>query len=107
MTRFSNWSGYLRLNLYVEQISQDITNNTSRARWRATVDREGAYRTWTYGNISLLKVWLNGAYVYNSNLDFDTSGEEITLASGEITVLHDNEGNKTMDVWASFPSFGM
>lgn len=102
MTRFSNWSGYLRLNLYVEQISQDITNNTSRARWRATVDREGAYRTWTYGNISLLKVWLNGAYVYNSNLDFDTSGEEITLASGEITVPHDSEGNKTMDVWASF-----
>lgn len=102
MTRFSNWSGYLRLNLYVEQISQDITNNTSRARWRVTVDREGAYRTWTYGNISLLKVWLNGAYVYNSNLDFDTSGEEITLASGEITVPHDNEGNKTMDVWASF-----
>ena len=64
MTKFINSSGPLHLNLYVEQVSQDITNNSSKVRWRATIDRDGAYRTWTYGNISNLSVWLNGASVH-------------------------------------------
>lgn len=102
MTKFINSSGPLHLNLYVEQVSQDITNNSSKVRWRATIDRDGAYRTWTYGNISNLSVWLNGASVHSSHPDYDTSGEEVTLASGEVTIPHDSDGTKTMSVWASF-----
>lgn len=102
MTKFINSYGPLHLNLYVEQVSQDITNNSSRVSWRATVDRDGAYRTWTYGNISNLSVWLNGSSVHSSHPDYDTSGEEVTLASGEVTVPHNSDGTKTMSVWASF-----
>lgn len=105
MTKFINSSGPLHLNLYIEQISHgelDIANNSSRVRWRATVDRDGAYRTWTYGNISNLSVWLNGSSVHSSHPDYDTSGQEVTLASGEVTVPHDSDGTKTMSVWASF-----
>lgn len=102
MTKFINSSGPLHLNIYIEQVSQDIANNSSRVRWRATVDRDGAYRTWTYGNISNLSVWLNGASVHSSHPDYDTSGEEVTLASGEVTVPHNSDGTKTMSVWASF-----
>lgn len=102
MTKFINSSGPLHLNLYVEQVSQDITNNSSKVRWRATIDRDGAYRTWTYGNISNLSVWLNGSSVHSSHPDYDTSGEEVTLASGEVTIPHDSDGTKTMSVWASF-----
>lgn len=102
MTKFINSSGPLHLNLYVEQVSQDITNNSSKVRWRATIDRDGAYRTWTYGNISNLSVWLNGASVHSSHPDYDTSGEEVTLASGEVTIPHDSDGTKTFSVWASF-----
>ena len=102
MTKFINSSGPLHLNLYVEQVSQDITNNSSKVRWRATIDRDGDYRTWTYGNISNLSVWLNGASVHSSHPDYDTSGEEVTLASGEVTIPHDSDGTKTMSVWASF-----
>ena len=102
MTKFINSSGPLHLNLYVEQVSQDITNNSSKVRWRATIDRDGAYRTWTYGNISNLSVWLNGASVHSSHPDYDTSGEEVTLASGEVTVPHNSDGTKTFSVWASF-----
>ena len=58
MTKFINSSGPLHLNIYIEQVSQDIANNSSRVSWRATIDRDGAYRTWTYGNISNLSVWL-------------------------------------------------
>lgn len=102
MTKFINSYGPLHLNLYVEQVSQDVTNNSSKVSWRATVDRDGAYRTWTYGNISNLSVWLNGSSVHSSHPDYDTSGEEVTLASGEVTVPHNSDGTKTMSVWASF-----
>nr|DAW81721.1 MAG TPA: protein of unknown function DUF859 [Caudoviricetes sp.] len=102
MTKFIGSYGPLHLNLYVEQVSQDITNNSSRVSWRATVDRDGAYRTWTYGNISNLSVWLNGSSVHRSHPDYDTSGEEVTLASGEVTVPHNSDGTKTMSVSASF-----
>ena len=102
MAKFINSSGSLHLNIYIEQVSQDIANNSSRVSWKATVDRDGAYRTYTYGNISSLSVWLNGSSVHSSNPDFDTSGEEVTLASGEVTIPHNGDGTKTFSVWASF-----
>ena len=102
MTKFINSSGSLHLNIYIEQVSQDIANNSSRVSWKATVDRDGAYRTWTYGNISSLSVWLNGSSVHSSHPDFDTSGNEVTLASGEVTIPHNGDGTKTFAVWASF-----
>ena len=102
MAKFINSSGSLHLNIYIEQVSQDIATNSSRVSWKATVDRDGAYRTYTYGNISSLSVWLNGSSVHSSNPDFDTSGEEVTLASGEVTIPHNGDGTKTFSVWASF-----
>lgn len=102
MTKFINSSGPLHLNIYIEQVSQDIANNSSQVSWKATVDRDGAYRTYTYGNISNLSVWLNGSSVHSSHPDYDTSGQEVTLASGEVTIPHDSDGTKTMSVWASF-----
>lgn len=102
MAKFINSSGSLHLNIYIEQVSQDIANNSSRVSWKATVDRDGAYRTYTYGNISSLSVWLNGSSVHSSHPDFDTSGNEVTLASGEVTIPHNGDGTKTFSVWASF-----
>ena len=102
MTKFINSSGPLHLNIYIEQVSQDITNNSSRVSWRATVDRDGGYRTWNAENGSVLSVWLNGSSVYKSNLSFETEGQETTLASGEATIPHNSDGTKTMSVWASF-----
>lgn len=102
MTKFINSSGPLHLNIYIEQVSQDIANNSSRVSWRATVDRDGGYRTWNAENGSVLSVWLNGASVYKSNLSFDTQGQETTLASGETTIPHESDGTKTFSVWASF-----
>ena len=102
MTKFINSSGPLHLNIYIEQVSQDIANNSSKVSWRATVDRDGGYRTWNAENGSVLSVWLNGSSVYKSNLSFETEGQETTLASGEVTVPHNSDGTKTMSVWASF-----
>ena len=102
MTKFINSSGPLHLNIYIEQVSQDVTNNLSKVSWRATIDRDGGYRTWNAENGSVLSVWLNGTSVYKSNLSFDTQGQETTLASGEVTIPHNSDGTKTFSVWASF-----
>ena len=102
MTKFINSSGPLHLNIYIEQVSQDIANNSSKISWRATVDRDGGYRTWNAENGSVLSVWLNGTSIYKSNLSFDTQGQETTLASGEATIPHESDGTKTFSVWASF-----
>ena len=102
MTKFINSSGPLHLNIYIEQVSQDIANNSSKVSWRATVDRDGGYRTWNAENGSVLSVWLNGVSIYKSNLSFDTQGQETTLASGETTIPHESDGTKTFSVWASF-----
>lgn len=102
MTKFINSSGSLHLNIYIEQISQDVTNNSSKVSWRATVDRDGGYRTWNAENGSVLSVWLNGSSVYKSNLSFETEGQETTLASGEATIPHNSDGTKAFSVWASF-----
>jgi phage structural protein len=102
MTKFINSSGPLHLNIYIEQVSQDVTNNSSKVSWRATVDRDGGYRTWNAENGSVLSVWLNGSSVYKSNLSFETEGQETTLASGETTIPHESDGTKTFSVWASF-----
>lgn len=102
MTKFINSSGPLHLNIYIEQVSQDIANNSSRVSWRATVDRDGGYQTWNAENGSILSVWLNGISIYKSNLSFDTQGQETTLASGETTIPHESDGTKTFSVWASF-----
>lgn len=102
MTKFINSSGPLHLNIYIEQVSQDVTNNLSKVSWRATVDRDGGYRTWNAENGSVLSVWLNGSSVYKSNLSFETEGQETTLASGEVTIPHNSDGTKTFSVWASF-----
>lgn len=102
MTKFINSSGPLHLNIYIEQVSQDIANNSSKVSWRATVDRDGGYRTWNAENGSVLSVWLNGSSVYKSNLSFETEGQETTLASGEATIPHESDGTKTFSVWASF-----
>lgn len=102
MTKFINSSGSLHLNIYIEQVSQDIANNSSRVSWKATVDRDGGYRTWNAENGSVLSVWLNGTSIYKSNLSFETEGQETTLASGEATIPHNSDGTKTFSVWASF-----
>lgn len=102
MTKFINSSGSLHLNIYIEQVSQDVASNSSRVSWKATVDRDGGYRTWNAENGSVLSVWLNGTSIYKSNLSFETEGQETTLASGEATIPHNSDGTKTFSVWASF-----
>ena len=108
MAKFSNSSGSLYLNVYVEQGSQSITANTSIVNWRMTVSRTGAYYTHNHQGDSTLSLNLDGRNVHYSYPTWETSGEEYTLASGSSTISHNADGTKTLPVSCTFnPNNGL
>ena len=108
MAKFSNSSGSLYLNLYVDQGSQSITANTSTVNWRITVSRTGAYYTHNHQGDSTLSLNLDGQNVHYSYPIWETSGEEYTLASGSSTISHNADGTKTLPVSCTFnPNNGL
>lgn len=108
MAKFSNSSGSLYLNVYVEQGSQSITANTSTVNWRMTVSRTGAYYTHNHQGDSSLSLNLDGRNVHYSYPTWETSGEEYTLASGSSTISHNADGTKTLPISCTFnPNNGL
>ena len=108
MAKFSNSSGSLYLNVYVDQGSQSITANTSTVSWRMTVSRTGAYYTHNKQGDSTLSLNLDGRNVHYSYPTWETSGEEYTLASGSSTISHNADGTKTLPISCTFnPNNGL
>lgn len=108
MAKFSNSSGSLYLNVYVDQGSQSITANTSTVNWWITVSRTGSYYTYNNQGDSTLSLSLDGRSVHSSNPTWHTSGEEYTLASGSSTISHNADGTKTLPVSCTFnPNNGL
>lgn len=108
MAKFSNSSGSLYLNVYVEQGSQSITANASTVNWRMTVSRTGAYYTHNHQGDSTLSLDLDGRNVHYSYPTWETSGEEYTLASGSSTINHNADGTKTLPISCTFnPNNGL
>ena len=108
MAKFSNSSGSLYLNVYVEQGSQSITSNTSTVNWRMTVSRTGAYYTRNHQGDSTLSLNLDGRNVHYSYPTWETSGEEYTLASGSSTISHNADGTKKLPISCTFnPNNGL
>lgn len=108
MAKFSNSSGSLYLNVYVDQGSQSITANTSTVNWLMTVSRTGAYYTHNHQGDSTLSLNLDGSNVHYSYPTWETSGEEYTLASGSSTISHNADGTKTLPISCTFnPNNGL
>ena len=108
MAKFSNSSGSLYLNLYVDQGSQSITANTSTVNWRMTVSRTGTYYTHNHQGDSTLSLNLDGQNVHYSYPTWETSGEEYTLASGSSTISHNADGTKKLPISCTFnPNNGL
>lgn len=108
MAKFSNSSGSLYLNVYVDQGSQSITANTSTVNWRMTVSRTGAYYTHNKQGDSTLSLNLDGHNVHYSYPTWETSGEEYTLASGSSTISHNADGTKKLPISCTFnPNNGL
>ncbi len=108
MAKFSNASGSLYLNVYIEPGAQNIANNTTVVNWRITVSRTGAYLTRNEQGDSTLSLDINGGRVHTSNPRWRTSGEEFLMASGSTTVGHNADGTKSFPFSATFnPNNGL
>ncbi|AWL26778.1 DUF859 family phage minor structural protein [Streptococcus suis] len=108
MAKFSNASGSLYLNVYIEPGAQNIAANTTVVNWRITVSRTGAYLTRNEQGDSTLSLDINGGRVHTSNPRWRTSGEEFLMASGSTTVGHNADGTKSFPFSASFnPNNGL
>ncbi|HEL9638203.1 TPA: hypothetical protein U0K45_000656 [Streptococcus suis] len=108
MAKFSNASGSLYLNVYIEPGAQNIAANTTVVNWRITVSRTGAYLTYNEQGDSTLSLDLNGGRVHTSNPRWRTSGEECQMASGSTTVGHNADGTKRFPFSATFnPNNGL
>ncbi len=108
MAKFSNASGSLYLNVYIEPSAPNYANNSTVVNWRMTVSRTGAYYTYNEQGDSTLSLDLNGGRVHTSNPRWHTSGEEFQMASGSTTVGHNADGTKSFGFSATFnPNNGL
>ncbi|HEM3964252.1 TPA: hypothetical protein U1V47_002047 [Streptococcus suis] len=108
MAKFSNASGSLYLNVYIDPGTQNIAANTTVVNWRITVSRAGAYLTRNEQGDSTLSLDINGGRVHTSNPRWRTSGEEFLMASGSTTVGHNADGTKSFPFSATFnPNNGL
>lgn len=108
MPRFSNSSNSLYLNVYIDEVSTDISANTSTINWQLTVSRYTYYHTFNKQGDSTLSLTLDGQNVHSSNPTWEVWDGEITLASGSSTISHNSDGRKTLPFSCTFnPNNGL
>lgn len=101
MTRIeqSTSNHYVKLILDVNETATNIANNTSDLSWTLTLAGDTSY-AYSYDNTSLAEVEINGQAVHSSTHNFNTQNGAVQLASGTLTVPHNEDGSKTIQIWA-------
>lgn len=108
MPRFSNSSNSLYLNVYIDEVSTDVSANTSTINWQLTVSRYTYYHTFNKQGDSMLSLTLDGQNVHSSNPVWEVWDGEVTLASGSSTISHNSDGRKTLPFSCTFnPNNGL
>ena len=108
MPRFSNSSNSLYLNVYIDEVSTDISANTSTINWQLTVSRYTYYHTLNKQGDSTLSLTLDGQNMHSSNPVWEVWDGEVTLASGSTTISHNSDGRKTLPFSCTFnPNNGL
>lgn len=102
MPRFSNSSNSLYLNVYIDEVSTDVSANTSTINWQLTVSRYTYYHTFNKQGDSTLSLTLDGQNVHSSNPIWEVWDGEVTLASGSSTISHNSDGRKTLPFSCTF-----
>ncbi len=108
MAKYSNSSGSLFLNVYIDQGAQNIAANTSTVNWEMTVSRSSYYHTYNNNGSSTLSLSLDGRNVHSSNPTWEVWDGEVTLAKGSSTIAHNADGSKTLPFSCTFnPNNGL
>jgi hypothetical protein len=94
--------------VYIDEISTDISANTSTVNWQLTVSRYTYYHTLNKQGDSTLSLTLDGQNVHSSNPVWEVWDGEVTLASGSTTISHNSDGRKTLPFSCTFnPNNGL
>ncbi|MFC2627551.1 MAG: DUF859 family phage minor structural protein [Streptococcus mutans] len=102
MAKYSNSSGSLFLNVYIDQGEQNIAANTTTVNWEMTVSRSSYYHTYNNNGSSTLSLSLDGRNVHSSNPTWEVWDGEVTLAKGSSTITHNADGSKTLPLSCTF-----
>jgi len=102
MAKYSNSSGSLFLNVYIDQGAQDIAANKTSVNWEMTVSRSSYYHTYNKSGSSTLSLSLDGRNVHSSNPNWEVWDGEVTLARGSSTITHNVDGSKTLPLSCTF-----
>lgn len=102
MAKYSNSSGSLFLNVYIDQGAQNIAANTSTVNWEMTVSRSSYYHTYNNNGSSTLSLSLDGRNVHSSNPTWEVWDGEVTLAKGSSTIAHNADGSKILPLSCTF-----
>lgn len=96
----SSYGRYVKLVLEVNEIATSIEANTSTLSWSLKLMPDTSY-AWDFNNESLAEVEIAGQTVHSAYHSFDTRNGAIAyLANGTTTVPHDEDGNKSIQIWA-------
>ena len=102
MAKYSNSSGSLFLNVYIDQDEPNIAANTTTVNWEMTVSRSSYYHTYNKSGSSTLSLSLDGRNVHSSNPTWEVWDGEVTLAKGSSTITHNVDGSKTLPLSCTF-----
>lgn len=102
MAKYSNSSGSLFLNVYIDQGEQNIAANTTSVNWEMTVSRSSYYHTYNNNGSSTLSLSLDGRNVHSSNPNWEVWDGEATLAKGSSTIAHNADGSKILPLSCTF-----
>lgn len=90
---------YVKLVLDVVEESYDILSNTSLLRWTLKLMNHSAW-AYNYSADAKAEVEIDGDRVHSDYHAFNTRNGAVLLASGTKTVTHDDNGSRTIVVWA-------
>jgi len=90
--------------VYIDEVSTDVSANTSTINWQLTVSRYTYYHTFNKQGDSMLSLTLDGQNVHSSNPVWEVWDGEVTLASGSSTISHNSDGRKTLPFSCTFNS---
>jgi hypothetical protein len=99
----SNTSNTYKLILEITQSSQSIKDNSSTLSWTLKMNNNGM-KYQNQNTKDTFKVVINGTTVYNTSraIWFDSNYSTITVASGSLTVKHNDDGKKSVSASFSY-----
>ena len=95
----STWDRYVKLVLEVVESSVDRNGNYSMLDWNLKLANDTAW-AFNFSPDALAEVWIDDKTVYSKYHSFDTRNGTVNLASGSVKVPHNNNGSKTVQIYA-------